>query len=345
MRPHEVVFTPIGIPVDGPILPEMTMTDADPLSLTLPELQSLIEEIHDQLAPDRTGTVAHYIPELATANPDAFAISVTTPQGMTFQVGDADLVFTLQSVSKPFGYALALQDLGPAEVMTHVGVEPSGDPFNSIHLDDGRTIPHNPMINAGALAISSLLLEKHQGRAFERMQHLLEDLTGKAAHLDLGVLHSENATAHRNRAIVYLMRNLNMLGQDPEATLHLYLQQCALKVTCADLSMMAATLALGGIQPLSRQRIFEQGVVRSMLSIMYSCGMYDSAGDWAFKVGLPAKSGVSGGLMAVAPGQLGIAVYSPRLDRHGHSHRGVKACQMLAERLGLHVFSRMGVLR
>ncbi|GEM47288.1 glutaminase A [Deinococcus cellulosilyticus] len=317
------------------------MTEPDPL----PELQAFLDELHQTLASDLTGDVAHYIPELATSDPHTFAISITTKNGRTFQAGDVDVPFTLQSVSKPFSYALALQDIGCAEVLQHVNVEPSGNPFNSIRLDEGRSVPDNPMINAGALVVSSLLLGKHQEKAFERLLDLLQDLTGKPPRINLNVLQSENSTAHRNRAIVYLMRNLNMLDQDPEKTLQLYLQQCALEVTCADLSMMAATLASGGVHPLSGQRIFDPAVVRAVLSVMYSCGMYNSAGDWGFRVGLPAKSGVSGGLMAVAPGQMGIAIYSAKLDAHGHSHRGVLACQRIAERLGLHLFSASGVLR
>ncbi|GGJ56989.1 glutaminase A [Deinococcus roseus] len=322
----------------------MTETMTEPASanpdqtLTPEHLMHHLQHVYNILRHDAAGSLPDYIPELSQANPAHFALSVTLKSGQTLQVGDCEARFTLQSLSKPFGYALALQTCGQDAVEGVVNTEPSGDGFNSIRLDEGKFRPDNPMVNAGALAISSLLLERHGAHALQQLQNLFQQILGRDLPTDARVFTSENRTAHRNRAIVHLMHNLGMVQQDPEQILRLYLQQCALQVQVQDLSRLAATLALGGKIPGQTLQALPKGVVRQVLSVMFSCGMYNSAGEWACKVGLPAKSGVSGGLMAASPGKLGIAVYSPLLNAYGHSHRGVLACQMLARRLKLHLF-------
>ncbi|WP_051964944.1 glutaminase A [Deinococcus misasensis] len=300
-------------------------------------LKHHLQSVHDALKDDLQGTLPAYIPELAQADVHTFALSITLPDGETVQVGNTAKTFTLQSLSKPFSYLLALQTCGFDAVLQAVGTEPSGDPFNSIRLEDRKSRPDNPMVNAGALVVAQMLLEKHGSSAPSEVQGWFERVLGHPVHLNPQVLQSELQTGHRNRAIVHLMRNLGMVQQDPEEVLTFYLQLCALQVQVKDLSLLGALLAGSGRHPISGQQVVSQEVVRQVLSVMFSCGMYNSAGDWACKVGLPAKSGVSGGLLAVAPGKLGLAVHSPSLNTHGHSHRGVLACQMLAQRLHLHL--------
>ncbi len=282
----------------------------------------------------------YYGPEAAGEERDHFGICLIELDGECHQVGDHSTPFALQSISKVFIYGLALEDHGRDRVLEHVGVEPSGDAFNSIVLDERHHRPHNPMINAGALVTTDLV---GGSDTEEKLERILVMLRAFAANPDLCVDHEtferEMRTADRNRATAYLMRSQGMLAGEVEATLALYLKHCSVKVTCRDLAMMAATLANGCVNPLTGERALPREHVRDILSVMYTCGMYDFAGHWAFDVGVPAKSGVSGGILAVIPGKLGMAVYSPGLDTFGNSVRGIRACAEVSGRLGLHVFA------
>jgi glutaminase len=302
---------------------------------------SLLEELYQKYKPDSSGKVASYIPELAKANPDSFAIVACTPEGELFEVGDVDQLFTLQSNSKPFVYGMALDHHGRDFVSSRVGVEPTGDPFNSIiTLDESSKRPHNPMVNAGAIAIASLIQGTNPS---ERLNHLLDNLSGYVGHrlhVDMAVFVSERSTGHRNRAIAHLMLNFGMIEGNVDEALDLYFQQCAILVNCRDMALMAGTLANQGVNPLTGRRAVKQEHVRDILSVMYTCGMYDYSGQWAYEVGLPAKSGVAGGLIAVVPGRLGLAVFSPPLDSRGNSQRGINVCRDLSARLGLHLFDQ-----
>jgi glutaminase len=282
----------------------------------------------------------YYAPELAGEERDRFAISLAALDGSLYQVGDYEHAFPMHSISKVFSYALALQDWGREAVMRRVGVEPSGDAYNSIRFDERSNRPHNPMINAGALATSALVRGETTQEQLDRILELVRRMSGNhELSVDISVFEREMETADRNRATAYLMRENGMLSGDVEEILALYLKQCAITVTCADLAVLAATLANGGACPVTGERILSRRVNRDVLSVMYTCGMYDFAGEWAFQVGVPAKSCVSGGIIAVIPGKLGIGVYSPGLDRFGNSVRGVRVCQEVSERLGLHVFA------
>jgi glutaminase len=253
------------------------------------------------------------------------------------------VTFALQSMSKVFVYALALQDHGRDHVLEHVGVEPSGDAFNSIVFDERSHRPFNPMVNAGALVTTDLVRGKDGAEKLERILVLLRAFAGNPSiDVDWDVFEKEMATADRNRATAYLMRSNGMLSGDVEAILALYLQQCSVQVTCRDLAVMAATLANGCVNPLAAEPVLSRAHVRDVLSVMHTCGMYDAAGQWAFDVGVPAKSGVSGGILASIPGKMGIGVYSPGLDYHGNSVRGVRVCEEVSGRLGLHVFATEG---
>lgn len=284
----------------------------------------------------RSGKVATYIPELAKADPDWFGICVASTDGHVYEVGDSRLDFTIQSISKPFVYGIALQDRGREAVLAKIGVEPTGDAFNSISLAPDTGCPLNPMINAGAIAAASLVAGHSDEDKWQRVLATLSLFAGRTLEVDERVYASECATGHRNRAIAYMLRNFDVIESDPEPALDRYFRQCSVSVTCRDLAVMAATLANGGVNPRSGERVLAPEIVKDVLSVMATCGMYDYAGEWLFEVGLPAKSGVGGGVLAVLPGRLGIAVFSPPLDEHGNTVRGVRVCKDLSRDLELH---------
>jgi glutaminase len=299
-----------------------------------------LESLHARYAELRDGAVATYIPELAKVDPEGFAICLATTDGHVYEVGDSRRRFTIQSVSKPLTYGLALGDCGLDAVLRKIGVEPTGDAFNSISLEPQTGRPLNPMINAGAIAAASLVSGRSQEDKAARLLAVYSLYAGRALDVDMDVYASENATGHRNRAIGHMLRNFDILD-DPDPALDLYFRQCSIAVDCRDLSLMAATLANGGVNPRTGERAIDAVHVDRVLSVMTTCGLYDAAGEWVFRVGMPAKSGVGGGILIVLPGQLGIGVYSPRLDAHGNSVRGLEVCKDLSRDLDLH-FLRSG---
>ncbi|HEY2826704.1 MAG TPA: glutaminase A [Pirellulales bacterium] len=301
-------------------------------------LRDVLRDLHARLAPINDGKVADYIPELAKADPSWFGISIITADGQVFDIGDCKQLFTIQSISKPFVYGLALEDHGVEHVLKKVGVEPSGEAFNAIVLDEASNRPFNPMVNAGAIATADLIQGKDYPERVSRLLAMFSRYCGREVYIDNTVFMSERVTGHRNRAIGHLMLNFGMVSDRIADSLELYFQQCSLMVNSHDLAMIGATLANGGVNPVTGQRAIEQKYVKYLLSIMHSCGMYDYAGEWAYRVGIPAKSGVGGGIVGVVPGQFGIGIFSPPLDSKGNSVRGIKACQELSERFGLHCF-------
>jgi glutaminase len=302
------------------------------------EVQLLVDQLHTQYTSLREGDVATYIPELAKADPDKFGVSVVTADGRIFEAGDCDQLFTIQSVSKPFTFGMALEKLGHSTVTAFVGVEPSGDAFNSIELQPGTNRPFNPMVNSGAIAVTAMLHGHYGTATIEAIVDRMSELAGRRLTIDEDVYVSERRTGHRNRAIAHLLLNFGMLHAEAESALDVYFRQCAIQVTCRDLAVMAASLSNMGRNPLTGRIAFDPADVKDMLSIMFTCGMYDYSGSWAYRVGVPAKSGVGGGILAVVNRQMGIGTYSPRLDKFGNSRRGVEVCVELASRLGLHVF-------
>jgi glutaminase len=303
-------------------------------------IQGQLEALFAELSDCRDGAVADYIPELAKANPEAFGLVLATVDGRIYAVGDVDCPFTIQSISKPFMYALALQRLSPAFMQAKVGVEPSGDAFNAISLDPATGIPRNPMINAGAIATAAQVWQHDPDQAEALTLAFFSDLAGRRLEVDEAVYRCERETGHRNRAISHLLRNAAVIEQQPDAGLDLYFRQCSIALTCRDLAVMAATLACQGRNPLTQAQPLDPATTTRVLAVMGSCGMYDFAGQWLYDVGMPAKSGVAGGVMAVVPGRLGIAVYSPRLDAYGNSVRGVATCRRLSQVFDLHLFDR-----
>lgn len=303
-------------------------------------IQHNLNEVYNLYKNYAGGLPASYIPELAKANPNHFAICIITASGEVYSVGDTNIEFTLQSTSKPLVYGLALSLHGIETVHSKVGVEPTGEAFNSIiELEEKSHRPFNPMINSGAIAITSLLTGASKNEKLSRIIQLFESYCNRPLSIDNEVYESENKTANRNRAIAYLMKHFDVLENDIDETLELYFKQCSIKVNTIDLGFIAATLANNGLQPVSKKQILEPQYISKLLSLMFTCGMYDSTGEWAFNIGLPAKSGVSGAIFAVVPGKMGIAAFSPPIDEKGHSIRSMKAIQDLTIRLGLNIFS------
>lgn len=299
-------------------------------------VQQYLQDIADRCG-GTAGEVASYIPELAAADPDRFALALATVDGHVYTVGDAGVRYSIQSISKPFTYALALADQGAEAVAAKVDVEPSGEAFNEISLAAETGRPRNPMINAGAITTASLVRGATGEERFTRVLDWYGAFAGRELDVDEGVYGSELDTAHRNRAIAHMLREYEILQGDPEETLAQYIRQCSIAVDTRDLALMAATLANGGVQPVSGERVLDTGSVERVLSVMATCGMYDAAGDWISTVGMPAKSGVSGGIIAVLPGQVGLAVFSPRLDAHGNSARGVQLCERMSRDMEMHL--------
>ncbi|MDB5415346.1 MAG: Glutaminase [Rubritepida sp.] len=302
------------------------------------EIQALVVRLHATHAGDLTGHLADYIPELAKADPAGFGIAIAHASGEVVTAGDALTPFTIQSVSKALTLAMLLDLVGREETYSAVGVQPSGDPFNAIMLDPRTKRPFNPMVNAGAIAVAGRLRETLGPDAFTQILACLGEAAGRELQVDQAVFESERETGHRNRAIGHLLRAADVFTVPVDDVLDLYFRQCSLLVTATDLAVMGATLANIGTNPVTRRDVFGMEAVRETLSVMFTCGMYDGAGDWACRVGLPAKSGVGGGIMAVVNRQLGIGVYSPLLDAAGNSVRGQACCAGLAEELGLHAF-------
>jgi glutaminase len=303
-------------------------------------VQEQLEQLHDHHVDEHEEDIVSIALPAAEGEEDVFGLAGTSVDGTQWTVGDCEFRFPLQSISKVVTYALALEDNGRETTLRHVGVEPSGDPFHSITFDDEHQRPHNPMVNAGALVAAYLV---HGETADEKVERILARMRAFSGVPDLEVdqelLADQLASADRNLAISYLMRSLGMLTGDIEENLRVYLSMCSVRVTTCELSALGATLANGGLNPLTGERALSAGHVRDVVSVMMTCGMYDAVGEWATDVGIPAKSGVSGGIVAVMPGRLGLATFSPGLDEHGNSVRGQAVFRELSLRYGLHMFA------
>ena len=310
-------------------------------------IATYLTETLESVASDTSGELANYIPELAAVDPDKLAASIAMVDGEQYAAGDSDVEFTIQSISKPFVYALALADRGYDDVLAKVGVEPSGEPFNELSLEDGSGKPLNPMINAGAITTHSLVGPPGatQGERMERVISGLSAFAGRRLSVNERVYESELEHAHRNYAIAHMLRGHGILTGDPTVAVQGYTRQCSLMVTVKDLALMAATLANYGVHPVTGEQVVPKDVVRQVLSVMFTCGMYNAAGDWATQVGVPAKSGVGGGIIGAVPGQLGVATFSPRLDGHGNSVRGVELFEQFSDDMGMHVMNVPTVAR
>lgn len=319
---------------------ESPLEDVPQRALTggLPEeslVARLLHEAHGRYAGLDEGTVADYIPALAEADPTLFGLALVEADGTTHLAGDTAAPFTVQSISKAFVLALVLDAIGHEEVHRVVGVNNTGLPFNSvIALELNQGSPMNPMVNAGAIATTALLpggwLAVHEG---------LSRFAGRSLELDERVLRSESETNHRNQGIADLLTSYGRLAGDPEESVEVYTRQCSLLVSAEDLAVMGATLADGGLNPVTGEQVVTAEACRDTLAVLAACGMYELSGEWQFEIGLPAKSGVSGGIVAIAPGKGALGAFAPLLDRAGNSVRGQRACAHLSRSLGLNLFA------
>ena len=306
------------------------------------DLQQIIDGIVSDLSPRLgEGKVADYIPQLACVDPKQFGIAIATVDGHHYSAGDAAVPFSLQSISKVFMLTLALGKIGEA-VWKRVGREPSGSAFNSIvQLEHEHGIPRNPFINAGAIAIADIVLAGSQPReAIGEYLRFLQMLTDDdSIYIDEKVARSETATGYRNYALAQFMRSFGNIEHSADHVLGLYFHQCAIAITCSQLARAGLFLAADGRNPLTGHSIVSAKRARRINALMLTCGHYDGSGDFAYHVGLPGKSGVGGGILAVAPGRASIAVWSPGLNRVGNSLLGSEALEMLATRTGWSVFA------
>lgn len=315
--------------------------------LIIPDFQTFcngIEEIYQKILPLKDGHVATYIPQLARVNPNLFSISVCTIDGQMFSAGDADALFSVQSTCKPINYCLAQKEHGEEIVHKYIGKEPSGHRFNVLRLNK-ENIPHNPFINAGAI-MACALIQRNLDPA-DRFDYIMETWKDLCGGLKPGfnnaVYLSEKNSADRNFAIAHFMQEKKAFPKNTslDEVLEFYFQCCSIELSTRQLSIVAATLANAGTCPLTRKEIFNSDTVKNCLSLMYSCGLYDFSGEFAFTVGLPAKSGVSGPIMLVIPSVMGLCVWSPPLDHYGNSVRGVAFCRELVNRYNFHNYDSM----
>jgi glutaminase len=304
------------------------------------EVDSLVRDAHLRYRDDGTGSVADYIPVLAQVDPNLFGVCVADVHGELHLAGDTATEFSIQSISKAFVYALVCQQFGHGVVGERIGVNNTGLPFNSvvaIELNDGH--PMNPMVNAGAIATTALMPGDTAAEQWDNIRQGLSRFAGRPLDVDDIVYQSESETNQRNRAIARLLESYGRIDIDPLAVVDVYTKQCALRVNATDLAVMGATLADGGVNPRTGEQVVSAQVCRDTLAILAANGLYERSGEWLFEIGLPGKSGVSGGIVTVAPGKAGIGVFSPRLDSAGNSVRGQQVTAYLSRVLGLNIFA------
>lgn len=299
-------------------------------------IDAYLRRVHAEISELRDGRPYTVAPKGTTVDPDDFGICLATVDGYVYEVGTTRKEFSLQSLSKPLSYGLAMTELGTDVVDAKVDVEPSGDSFTEISLAPGSGRPANAMINAGALAVASLIKGSGGKSAITRIEEFYSDFAGRELKSHGRVYTAERRNSDHNHALAYLLSAFGVLETPPTTALETYLRQCAIQVTCRDLSLIAATFANGGTNPLTGTEALGIDAVERVLSVMMTSGMYDNAGDWVTTVGMPAKSGVGGGTLAVLPGQAGLAVFSPPLDEHGSSIRGEATCRRLSGDTEMH---------
>ncbi|XP_008327226.1 glutaminase kidney isoform, mitochondrial isoform X2 [Cynoglossus semilaevis] len=323
------------------------LTQAFRKKFVIPDFESFtshIDQLYESAKDLSEGQVADYIPQLAKFSPDLWGVALCTVDGQRHTVGDTKVPFCLQSCVKPLKYAVAVHDHSTEHVHSFIGKEPSGLRFNKLFLDEDDK-PHNPMVNAGAIVCTSLI--KQSASTAEKFDYIMNYLKKMSGNEYVGfsnaTFQSERESGDRNFAIGYYLKEKKCFpeGTDMTSVLDLYFQLCSIEVTCESASVMAATLANGGICPITGERVLSPEAVRNTLSLMHSCGMYDFSGQFAFHVGLPAKSGVSGGILLVVPNVMGIMCWSPPLDKTGNSVRGIQFCTDLVDLFNFHNYDNL----
>jgi glutaminase len=303
------------------------------------DFQRVVDAAYAKYKDLKDGKNADYIPILTETPSDLFGVVIVTKDGKVYTAGDVDYVFSIQSVSKPFTAALVMTQQSPEVLKEKIGVEPTGLPFNSkLALEIYKARSVNPLVNAGAIAAVSLVQASSEADRWNQVSQNLSDFAGRPLTVLEKVYDSEYSTAWGNRGIANLLYNWGRLYSDPEEALRVYTRECSVGVSARDLGMMGATLANGGVNPLTKKRVMHAGDVPELLAIMATAGFYDESGDWMFTAGLPAKTGVGGGIVAVVPGRFAIAAFSPRLNEAGNSVRSLNAIRDISGELGLDVF-------
>jgi glutaminase len=325
------------IPFDDATVPSIVSTGELP---DIGQVREAVTTAYERYRSNGDGAVADYIPALANASPELFGICVAGARGRFFEIGDVETAFSIQSVSKPFVFALVCDSIGYEVARRRLGVNSTGFPFNSlmaVELNVDRTM--NPLVNAGAIATTSLIPGATSDEKWERIRGGLSRFAGRELLLSDHVYESESASNMRNQGIAHLLSSYDRLYFDPDEATDVYTRQCSLEVTVHDLAVMAATLANGGVNPMTGERVVVAEVCRRVLAVMATAGLYELSGDWLYEIGMPGKSGVSGGIVTVSPGKGGLATYSPPLDVAGNSVRGQLVTKYLSERLGLNLFA------
>lgn len=319
-----------------------TMAPARSSAFRAPEIESAMQKAYTKYKDLAEGKNADYIPALAKVDPKLFGIAVVTVDGTVFEVGDANHAFAIESAAKPFVVARVMQEMGAAAVEEKIGVNASGLPFNSIIALEINKETHpamNPLVNAGAITTVSLVRASSPEERWQNVLGTLSSFAGRGLSMNEEVYRSEAETNTRNRAISWLLKSQDVLQGEPDEMLDVYTKECSVDVTAKDLAVMGATLANGGRNPLTKQRVVDADVAEHVLAVMSTAGLYDTTGEWMYRVGLPAKSGVGGGIVAVQPGAFAIAAFSPPVDEAGNSVRAQKAIGAVADDLGAGVFT------
>jgi glutaminase len=303
------------------------------------ELQQAVDDAHKKYKGLKDGKNADYIPILATVPSELFGVIIVTKEGKVYSAGDTDFVFAIESASKPFNLAMVMQESGPEAVMAKIGVEPTGLPFNSkiaIELLKARSV--NPLVNAGAIAQVSMVKASSEDERWKKVLGNLSAFAGNDLKMMEEVYKSEYESAWSNRAIANLLFNYNRLYSQPEEALRVYTKLCSVGVSATDLAFMGATLANGGVNPKTGKRLIDEDHLPELLSVMMTAGFYDESGQWSYTAGLPGKTGVGGGIVAIVPGEMAIAAFSPRLNEAGNSIRATKAINDIANKFKLNIF-------
>jgi glutaminase len=303
------------------------------------DLQPVVKAAYDKFKDDQSGKNADYIPELAKVPSELFGVVIVTAKGKVYTAGDVDYAFSIQSVSKPFTAALVMQEQGADAIKEKIGVEPTGLKFNSILAT--QIIPQvsvNPLVNSGAIASVSMVQAKSADERFNKILGFFDELSGAKLTVIDSVYKSEAATNQRNRAHGYILAASERIYSDPMEAVDVYTKQCSIGVTAKQLGIMGATLANGGVNPVTGKRVLDAKYVPKVLAIMMMAGFYNESGDWAYTTGLPAKTGVGGGIVAIVPGEMAIVAFSPRVNDAGNSVRSAKAINQIVEQLGLNLF-------
>lgn len=303
------------------------------------DLQKIIEAIYEECrALPNEGLVADYIPALAEVDPGNYGIAVATTDGRFYSVGDADVKFSIQSISKVFTLSMVFPHIGD-DLWQSVGREPSGNAFNSlIQLESEHGKPRNPFINAGAIVVTDRLLGLYDRPKDAILSFIRDVADSEDIYFDKTVANSELANASRNMALGYFMKSFGNINNDVDTVVDIYCNQCSISMTCRELAKSFLYLANHGVNRFREERIMTESQAKRLNALMLTCGFYDESGDFAFRVGLPGKSGVGGGIVAIIPGRLSIAVWSPGLDRHGNSYLGIETLERFTTRMGTSIF-------